>query len=140
MILSILQVDASDLFFLDDIPNMDSLLRSDVFLGLTDHPQLSTLWQPYNKFESKVEIIVDHHADSKSHLEAKMRILKGPENDAVGSAVSVVIDLFKGTKEMEELPRQLADLGLAAILIDTDDVSRICHVMTSPFTESIFLQ
>lgn len=122
MLLSILQVDASSLLFLDDVPNLDKLLRSDIFLGLTDHPQLSTLWQPYDKFENKVEVIVDHHADSKSHMEAKLRVLKGPENGAVASAVSVVVDLFKDTKEIEELPQQLADLGLAAILIDTDNV------------------
>jgi exopolyphosphatase len=123
MLLSLLHLESKDLLFLDDLPSLDKLLRSDIFFGLTDHPQLSSYWQPYDRFIKKVEIVVDHHADDGAHKDAKVRVLKGPGHGAVGSAVSVVVDMFKDTKDMQELPSQLADLGLAAILIDTDDVS-----------------
>jgi exopolyphosphatase len=123
MLLSILQVNATGVLFLDDLPSMDKLLRSDIFLGITDHPQLSNLWQPYDTFAEKVQVLVDHHADAQAHKEAKVRILMGPENGAIGCAVSVVVNMFKETAAIQELPSQLADLSLAAILIDTDDVS-----------------
>ncbi|UZJ53870.1 hypothetical protein CBS101457_003190 [Exobasidium rhododendri] len=122
MLLSLSQMDASDLLFLDDLPSQDKLLRSDVFFGLTDHPQLSNYWQPYEQFVQRVEVVVDHHADEGAHEHAKLRVIKGPNNGAVGSAVSVVVDLFKDEEGIKHLHHQLADLSLAAILIDTDDL------------------
>ena len=127
LLLSVLQLDPTDILFLDDLPELEKMLRSDIQLGLTDHPQLSAFWQPYDQFVQKVQIVVDHHADDGAHKEAKLRVLRGPEKGAIGSAVSVVVDLFKETEEMQQIERPLADLGLAAVLIDTDDVSAGSH-------------
>lgn len=121
-LLSLLHISPADLLFMDDLPPLDSLRRSDLLLGLTDHPRLSANWQPYDYFESRVELVVDHHADDGAHKQAKLRVLKGPGNGAVGSASSVVVDLFKGEKQIEQLAPSLADLALAAILIDTDNL------------------
>jgi exopolyphosphatase len=125
MLLAISHLNLSDLLFLDDLPPFDKLLRSDICFGLTDHPQLSNYWQPYEEFARKVDIVVDHHADDGAHKDAKLRIMKGPNKGAVGSAVSVVIDLFKEEKGVRQLHLAMANLGLAAILIDTDDVSML---------------
>lgn len=122
MLLSLLKIDASNLLYFDDLPT-SMKPRKDVHLGLTDHPQLSALWQPYDEWKNKVEIIVDHHADDGAHKDARIRIMRGPENGAIGSCVSVIIDMFKKTKMLQKLPSELADLALAALLIDTNDVS-----------------
>ena len=89
---------------------------------MVDHPKLSSAWQPYDVFEKRVEVVIDHHADDGAHKDAKIRILRGPGNGAIGSAASVVVDEFKESEEMKQLPEPLADLALAAILIDTDNL------------------
>lgn len=127
MLLHLFNVDQTSLLFLDDLPGEKSglLAGSDhVKIALTDHPSLSKSWQPYDEFSNRVVAVVDHHADDGSHREAPLRILMGPGAGQVGSATSVIVDLFsEGGKELK-LSSKLADLALAAILIDTDDVSR----------------
>lgn len=122
-LLSLLNVTQESLLFMDDLPKMDTLAqRSDLLLGLVDHPKLSSTWQPYDTFDKLVEVVIDHHADDGAHKNAKIRILRGPENGAIGSAASVVVDLFKGAPQLKELPSSFADIALAAILIDTDNL------------------
>lgn len=121
-LLELLGVDAESMLFLDDLPPLDALKRPDIFLGITDHPRLSGYWQPSDYFEERVQVVVDHHADDGAHTKAPLRELKGPEHGAVGSAVSVVVDLFKDSEQLNRIPAKLADLALAAVLIDTDDV------------------
>lgn len=122
-LLSLLNTTQDDLLFMDDLPKMEILSqRSDLLLGLVDHPKLSSTWQPYNIFEKFVDVVIDHHADDGAHKNAKIRLLRGPENGAVGSAVSVVMDTFQDTPQIKDLPASLADLALAALLIDTDNL------------------
>lgn len=123
LLLDLLHVSADDLVFLDDLPDNKSLQRADLFLGLTDHPKLSaSFWQPYTYFEERVQVVLDHHADDGAHKDAKLRILMGPENGAVGSAVSVVVSAFRDEEAVNNLPSSLADLALSALLIDTDNL------------------
>ncbi|MCO5549682.1 hypothetical protein L7F22_003155 [Adiantum nelumboides] len=122
-LLSLLNISQDSLLFMDDLPKMGVLAqRSDLLLGLVDHPKLSSTWQPYNTFDKLVQVVIDHHADDGAHKDAKIRVLRGPENGAIGSAASVVVDIFNGTPQLKQLPASLADIALAAILIDTDNL------------------
>lgn len=126
MLLHLLDVDPSSLLFLDDLPQDRSRLLAGgdhVKLALTDHPSLSKTWEPYDEFSKRVVAVIDHHADDGSHKNAPLRVLMGPGAGQVGSAVSVVVDLFSDKGKELKLSTKLADLALAAVLIDTDDVS-----------------
>lgn len=121
-LLDLFHIDQHDLLFLDDLPGLQDMERNGISLGLTDHPSLSGYWQPSSVFAEKVQVLVDHHADAGSHKSAALRVLMGPENGAVGSACSVVVDLFQGDQSLKNLSTALVDFALAAILIDTDDL------------------
>lgn len=107
-------------------------------LGLVDHASLSSSWRsslatPPAEAERKVVLVVDHHVDEGAHKEATLRILRGPAwgegKMPVGSCSSLVADLFteqlSALKEGQEGVRQLCDLLLSALLIDTDNVSHL---------------
>lgn len=102
--------------------------RARAKLGLVDHPQLAVSWG-----NRSVDIIVDHHEDEGAHPEAKLRILRSPSKDPVGSASSLVALLAAESRHGGVLPEQLADLLLSAIVLDTRNV-RHTHTHTHPLT------
>lgn len=102
------------------------------YLGLVDHPQLELPWlSDEGSSQRSVVLLVDHHADAGKHKEAALRVFREPEGapdgraNPTGSAQSVIVELFK--KEIgqkQTFDHHLADLAMATILIDTDNVSR----------------
>ncbi|KAK9453747.1 hypothetical protein V1511DRAFT_504388 [Dipodascopsis uninucleata] len=126
---------------------MDHLGNVDV--ALVDH---NNLLAEFGKlFGNKVVSIIDHHEDEGSHLEADPRIIS-----PVGSCTSLVVEYFKSyfLSGVSEEIRDIAQLALAPILVDTSDltskttetdidavtilvkaISVACEVSGSDFTE-----
>ncbi|KAJ1034109.1 hypothetical protein NDA18_000978 [Ustilago nuda] len=99
---------------------------SNVALGLVDHASLTGPWGGAKAQNRQVEIILDHHQDTGAHPNAALRIVKSPNKEAVGSCSSIVAQLF--AESFAKAPsndvalRQVSDLLLSAIVIDTDNL------------------
>ncbi|GBB83308.1 hypothetical protein RclHR1_10030003 [Rhizophagus clarus] len=108
--------DISQLLFLDDIlPHLDKLSSNyDVNLILVDHNKLISPWS--EKFNDKIDTILDHHQDEGLYLNIKSRQI-----ESVGSATSLVVLHFKDdwVKKTFQDDSKLSKLLLAPILIDT---------------------
>lgn len=142
-------IPQDDILYLSDLtdpPSADGLGLSladspllgpahNTFLGLVDHPQLELPWHGTGAAQRHVALIVDHHADAGKHTDASLRVFREPEGapdgraDPTGSAQSIVVDLFReaiqasGKGETPRFDRGLADLAMATVLVDTDNVS-----------------
>ncbi|GAC98328.1 exopolyphosphatase [Pseudozyma hubeiensis SY62] len=127
-------INPEHIFFLDDVQNTLALdLASDAFspsanvsIGLVDHPSLTGPWGGARAANRKVDIVVDHHEDAGDHADAALRIIKSPSKDPVGSCSSLIADLFAhrfSTASPTDVGmRQVADLLISAIVIDTDNL------------------
>ncbi len=115
------ELDTSQLLFLDDVlPYLDRLSSNyDINLILVDHNKLISPWN--EKFNDKIDTILDHHQDEGLYLNIKNRQI-----EPVGSATSLVVLHFKDVWE-KKISRdeenswhtKLAKLLLAPILVDT---------------------
>lgn len=103
--LSTSAVDSSSLLTLDDLPS-DRIATLGASFALVDHNRLLPMFG-----DARVVAIIDHHADEGFHLDALPRIIR-----VVGSCASLVVDYLGSATPV---PGPLADLLLAAILIDT---------------------
>ncbi|CAO1619581.1 unnamed protein product [Parajaminaea phylloscopi] len=112
------------------------------YLGLVDHPQLELPWQVDESQQAsgstdsheqwgrarEVIILIDHHADAGKHKDARLRVFRQPEgtaeSDPVGSAQSIVVNLFAEdlARDAAKTPKSLADLAISTVLIDTDNM------------------
>ncbi|PWN47482.1 DHH phosphoesterase [Violaceomyces palustris] len=125
-------IDPSDLLCLDDLTGKLGLdltsskfsPSNNIFLGLVDHPALGGQWGGPNSAQRKVELIVDHHEDDGHHQDATMRIIRSPSKDPVGSASSLVAELFKDQiqKDPTKVDRRIFDFLISAIILDTDNL------------------
>ncbi|KAJ1018048.1 hypothetical protein NDA16_004917 [Ustilago loliicola] len=127
-------INPSNVLFLDDLQQTLGLQldsesfspSSNVALGLVDHPSLTGPWGGAKAENRKVEIVLDHHRDTRDHLGAALRIVKSPSKEPVGSCSSMVAQLF--AESLAKAPnndvglRQVADLLISAIVIDTDNL------------------
>jgi exopolyphosphatase len=112
-VLSQTGVDADNLFFLDDVLPLDTLMSRVRGFALVDHNRLVN---GLSKYEKKVRVIMDHHEDLKLYPNALRRI------EPVGSCATLVgEDLINGSDggAAEKIPGSLATLLLGTILIDT---------------------
>lgn len=127
-------IDPEHTLCLDDIQHTLGLaLDSDAFapaanvaLGLVDHPSLTGPWGGSGASNRDVEIVLDHHEDVGDHADAPLRIVKAPSKQPVGSCSSMVADLFAAhfaqASATDVAMRQVADLLMSAIVIDTDNL------------------
>lgn len=105
-----------------------------VHFGLVDHASLGADWKSASSKEGDRDVVavVDHHVDEGAHPNAKLRILQGPGAPGVstptGSCASMVAALFQNHFISGQVPTQVADLLLSAVLIDTDNVSNAAPV------------
>lgn len=127
-------INPNNVLFLDDLQQTLGLqLDSDSFspssnvaLGLVDHPSLTGPWGGAKAENRKVEIVLDHHQDTGDHPSAALRVVKSPSKEAVGSCSSMVAQLF--AEAFARAPnndvglRQVSDLLISAIVIDTDNL------------------
>lgn len=122
------------IFCLDDVelaldlkPVSDAFApAANVAIGLVDHPSLTGPWGGANSANRRVDIVIDHHEDVGDHPDATLRIIKSPSKDPVGSCSSLVAELFAdrfSTASPSDVGmRQVADLLISAIIIDTDNL------------------
>ncbi|SPO30258.1 related to PPX1 - exopolyphosphatase [Ustilago trichophora] len=122
------------IFYLDDVQQTLGLqLDSDAFapsfnvvIGLVDHPSLTGPWGGARAGNRDVEIVIDHHEDVGDHANAALRIVKSPSKDPVGSCSSMVAELFAEqfakSSSTDVGLREVADLLISAIIIDTDNL------------------
>lgn len=127
-------IDPNHIFYLDDVQQTLGLkLDSDAFspsanvaIGLVDHPSLTGPWGGARAANRQVDIVVDHHEDVGDHADAKLRIVKSPSQDPVGSCSSLIAELFAEhfakPSPSDVGMRQVADLLISAIIIDTDNL------------------
>ncbi|KAI5816966.1 hypothetical protein BZA77DRAFT_311456 [Pyronema omphalodes] len=105
-----LSLSPSDLLCSDDEPSYLSFPPENVNIHLVDHNKLTVS----ELRDDKVTGIIDHHDDEGYHLGASPRIIQKS-----GSCSSLVItNLCKS----EEPPKEIAELAMAAILIDTSNL------------------
>ncbi|PKL23335.1 MAG: hypothetical protein CVV47_15515 [Spirochaetae bacterium HGW-Spirochaetae-3] len=101
-------IDIKDLVFLDDVDLGALLANAASRLVLIDHNKLSAA---QGAWASKVEEILDHHADEGLYPTAKRSIAP------VGSASTLVTEIMLATGT--PLPANVATLALGTILLDT---------------------
>lgn len=122
------------LFYLDDVQEslgleLDSAAfapSANVAIGLVDHPSLTGPWGGARASNRQVEIVIDHHEDVGDHADAALRIVKSPSKEPVGSCSSLIAELFAEQFAKSSASdiglRQVADLLISAIIIDTDNL------------------
>lgn len=127
MVLDALRIAEADLLCLDelgvDLATSPSLTpQANVSFALVDHGALTPTWG--TGVPRHVDVIVDHHEDDGSHTDARLRIIRPPSTDPVGSASSIVALLFQAalTDAAPPLDRTVADLLLSAIMLDTKNL------------------
>ncbi|KAK4702674.1 hypothetical protein P7C70_g3542, partial [Phenoliferia sp. Uapishka_3] len=104
------QISHSDLFCINDVADPARLSSLGASFALVDHNVLLPLFGP-----GKVTAIIDHHADENAHLSASPRLIR-----PVGSCSSLVTYHFRNLlPQPASVPATLADLLLAAVIIDT---------------------
>ena len=123
------KIEPQNLLCLDDLQKAGLELDSAAFspdknvaIGLVDHPSLTGPWGGAKAANRRVDIVVDHHEDVGDHADAKLRIIKSPSKELVGSASSLIAGLYKDQLGQDKIPTQVVDLLLSAILIDTDNL------------------
>ena len=112
-VLSQTDIDAENLFFLDDVLPLDTLMSRVRGFALVDHNRPAN---GFLKYEEKVRLIMDHHEDLSLYPNALSRI------EPVGSCATLVgEELINGSdgSAARIIPGSLATLLLGAILIDT---------------------
>ncbi|WP_320044401.1 DHHA2 domain-containing protein [uncultured Desulfobacter sp.] len=111
-VLSQTGIDIKNLFFIDDIQPLETLISRVRGFALVDHNRPAN---GFLKYEEKIKFIMDHHEDLKLYPYALGRI------EPVGSCATLVgEDLIKESKDpAKKIPQSLAALLLGAILIDT---------------------
>lgn len=111
--LGLVGVSLEDLLCVDDAhPAPTSPFPSTRF-ALVDHNRLGPRFSANNP-AARVVAIIDHHADEGLHPDADPRIV----TPGVGSCSSLVAELLQ-RKCADRLPREVATLLLASIVIDT---------------------
>lgn len=103
-------VDNQTLFTLDDLPH-DSDSKGVAGYALVDHNRLG---QRFGGVDGNVVAIIDHHVNESAHLNASPRQIS-----LVGSCASLVTEYFSTLVSSSIWPKELADLLLSTILIDT---------------------
>jgi len=101
--------------FLDDLPpaTLSTLAAErDLHFALVDHNKLGA---SYGDKDDSVIAVIDHHQDEGQHKNADPRTIQVP----TGSGASLVTDYFVSKLKLKEVPSSLADILLAAILVDT---------------------
>ncbi|EIW78822.1 DHH phosphoesterase [Coniophora puteana RWD-64-598 SS2] len=83
--------------------------------ALVDHNALHPSFAQTSPSSFGVVSIIDHHADEGKHTDASRRVI----NQSTGSCASLVAAEIPPPL-MAQLPRELADLLLCAILVDTN--------------------
>ncbi|KAM0748589.1 DHH phosphoesterase [Meredithblackwellia eburnea MCA 4105] len=102
-------IDDDDLLCINDI--QPSVVSSQgTTYALVDHNKLLPSFASTSQQASQVHALIDHHADEGFHKSADPRIIQ-----PVGSCSSLVTNHFNSPS----IPAPLADLLIAAILIDT---------------------
>ena len=112
-VLSQTGIDAENLFFLDDVLPLDTLMSRVRGFALVDHNRLAN---GLSKYKEKVRLIMDHHEDLKLYPNALRRI------EPVGSCATLVGENLindSGGGAVGKIPGSLAALLLGTILIDT---------------------
>jgi exopolyphosphatase len=112
-VLSQTGIDTENLFFLDDIQPLESLISRVRGFALVDHNRPAN---GFLKYEEKIKFILDHHEDLKMYPYALGRI------EPVGSCATLVGEDLINNNEKDAakiIPGSLAALLLGAILIDT---------------------
>lgn len=94
--------------------------HANVGLGLVDHARLAPAWGT----ERHVDLVVDHHEDDGLYMDARLRIVRAPSRDPVGSCASLVADVYADALRNTDgrMDRAVADLLLSAIVLDTNHV------------------
>ncbi|KAA8894684.1 hypothetical protein FN846DRAFT_1029920 [Sphaerosporella brunnea] len=109
-----LSLEPSDLLFADDSPSFLSLPPEALEIHLVDHNKL-TVPLP----SDRVRGIIDHHDDEGLYLSASPRVIT-----KAGSCASLIIqEFFNSSRLGEEGKGQIARLALAAVLMDTANLT-----------------
>jgi len=107
--------------FLDDLPQqkIHKLSQRGLKYALVDHNRLTA---QFGHDESSVVAVIDHHQDEGLYKSSAgtttPRLIQVP----TGSCSSLVAEYFHIERGVTEVPKELADLLLSAIVIDTDNV------------------
>ncbi|KAI5854191.1 hypothetical protein BZA05DRAFT_335152 [Tricharina praecox] len=111
-----LSLSPSDILCADDTPSFHSVPPSALHLHLVDH-NVPTLPLP----GSQVVGIIDHHDDEGHFPSASPRVI-----EKCGSCSSLVIRTFLAQSQLRKADEQsqIARLALAAVLIDTTDMTQ----------------
>ena len=133
--------------------------KNGIRFGLVDHNTLSPLWRSSSgglaggtlQEERSIALIIDHHADEGSHLDAPLRWIMTPDTNPTGSCASLVTLLFakyfqedlkavaamtpaavaqqtqqsfhaQAQRKKAMIPMSIADLLLGPIAVDTDNL------------------
>lgn len=125
MVYDALDIPVDSLLCVDDLgpdPQLSDRLslHKHMTFGIVDHARLGPEWGE----KKPVELVVDHHEDENAHENARLRIVRSPSNDPVGSCSSIVTNLFEQAAKQtdQRINRDVADLLLSAILLDTKNV------------------
>lgn len=124
MVYEALGIDLQSLLCIDDLGVDRTALAlspsANVSLGLVDHAKLTPAWGDGRR----VDLVVDHHEDEGAHETARLRIVRSPSSDPVGSAASIVASLFQDALQGSDqrMDRSVADLLLSAIILDTKNL------------------
>ncbi|CAO1630511.1 unnamed protein product [Sympodiomycopsis kandeliae] len=128
-------IPQEDILYLSDLTDSNGLnldlktsekfsVERNTFLGLVDHAQLELPWQSQSSSNNgHVSLIVDHHADVNEHQDAQLRVFRLPDSNPTGSAQSIIIELFQDQIQGDHrLPKEVADLAISTVLVDTDNL------------------
>ena len=101
----------------DDLVCVDDVhVKADDHVVLVDH---NLAHDPFST--AVIDAIVDHHVDEQAHASAQRIVLRP---DEAGSCASVTTQLFSN-RIRAGIPRELADLLLSAVLLDTLDLDAV---------------
>ena len=114
---------AADLLCVDELGDLAAAARR-MSLGLVDHPVLGEEWGT----QGRVVTIVDHHEDEGAHQDAPLRVIRSPSTHLVGSATSLVAQLYAAARA--DMPVSIADLLLSGLVLDTRNVRRSGRTLT----------
>lgn len=111
-ILSSAGIDVNELVFIDEI-DIESFQGQ---VTLVDH---NTLAATQKSLASRVCGIIDHHADSRDHLEVSPRVI-----EPVGSCSTLILETSELLREKHSTNRTLSTMLLSAILLDTMNMDK----------------
>jgi len=109
-------ISVDDLSFLDDQITLEAIFsKAQLQLHLVDHNELA----PEQKhLSSSVVEIVDHHNDTQKYPHLQQKAIQ-----TVGSCCTLVASQLLQSLPLANIPKALAGLLLAPILIDTDNLN-----------------